>query len=193
MRVLSGKARGRRLRSPRTPRIRPTSAKVKEAVFHILGDAVHGATFLDLCAGSGAVGIEAASRGARRVVWVDEDPRAVRLITQNLRTCDLEGGEVVRSSAERFLQRAGREGRVFDVVFVDLPYAARDRLEEILALLDAFRLLAPDGTLLVEHAARQGVPPRTGNLVLAKTYRYGDTALARYRWEPKRRETLSDP
>lgn len=124
MRVVAGTARGRQLRSPRGRAIRPTSDRAREGIFNSLGSLIdlEGATALDLFAGSGALGIEALSRGAAAVTFVDDDRAAVELIRANLAATALDGGSVVRADAVQYLRAAP----AFDVAFADPPYAFDD-------------------------------------------------------------------
>jgi len=168
MRITAGKFRNRRLIVPQS-KLRPTMDQVRLALFNILGS-VEGASFLDLCAGSGAVGIEALSRGARSCVFVDSDARSCRVIRQNLAMLGLDA-EVVQDQAERFLRSCG----VFDLVFFDPPYPDFARLS----------VLFPDGTrcvgkqLICEIDARLE-PPQFGGLSLKSRRLYGETALVFY-------------
>jgi 16S rRNA (guanine(966)-N(2))-methyltransferase RsmD len=157
--------------------LRPTSARVREALFDILGGRVAGAEVLDLFAGTGAVGIEALSRGARRAVFVEADARAVRLIAANLRRAGLEGAAtVVAGDAARALERLRAQGAKFSIVFLDPPYAEGappDVLQASAALVE------PGGVLVVEHGARGRValePP--AGLAAGRRYSYGDSRLS---------------
>jgi 16S rRNA (guanine(966)-N(2))-methyltransferase RsmD len=172
LRIVAGELGGRRLATPprRSVSVRPTSDRVREALFSILGD-VQGARVLDLFCGTGALGIEALSRGAASATFVDTQTALVR---RNV--ADLGVGhrcEVVRSDARAFLRRSRRE---FDLVFCDPPYRLADRLRGDLDSLIPKRL-ASGGRLIVEGAARR---PLTLSLPVATERRYGDTAVTVY-------------
>src|SRR5437870_3206367 len=127
MRIITGKYRGRRLKSPPSLQTRPTSDRLRETLFNILAPRIEGARFLDLCAGSGAVGIEALSRGAAHVIFVDRSRKMCALIEANLQALNVDEDdvEVVSSEAlEFFRRRAKKETEPFDIVFFDPPYAS---------------------------------------------------------------------
>lgn len=185
MRVIKGKAKGRRLKASKGLDIRPTSDKVKESVFNIIGDKIDGAVFLDLCAGIGNVGIEAASRGAKEIAFVESNQKAVKLIKENLLLCHLEEySNVIFSDAVKFLKTA--EGK-FDIIFFDPPYRS-GLLQDALAVFEKKEMLNPDGILIVEHLSRTILSEKIGGLILLKKYKYGDTTLSLY----KRKEGLHE-
>lgn len=180
MRVIGGKAKGRRLKALKGLNIRPTSDKVKESVFNIIGDMIDGAAFLDLCAGTGNVGIEAASRGAGEVVFVENNLRAVKLIRENLLLCNLgDYGDVIFSDAISFLKAAERQ---FDIIFFDPPYLS-GLLQDAVAVFEKKEMLNPDGILIAEHQSRTTLPEKIGGMVLLRRYKYGDTTLSLFKRE----------
>jgi 16S rRNA (guanine(966)-N(2))-methyltransferase RsmD len=178
MRVIAGELGGRTLVAPRGWRVRPTSDRVREAVFSALGDRVAGAVVLDLYCGTGALAIEALSRGAERAVLVDRDTRPA---LGNVERLGLrERAELVRADAGRWLGRLEEEGRGdrFDLVFVDAPYRLADRVgQEIDTHLP--RLLVPGGRVVVESGARR--PLRLTSLEQVRRRRYGAADVAFYR------------
>jgi 16S rRNA (guanine966-N2)-methyltransferase len=179
MRIIAGSVGGRRLDVPRGDRTRPTGDRVREALFSALEarGAVAGARVLDLYAGSGALGLEAASRGADSVVLVDSAPDAVGTMRRNLRSLELERVQVVHSTAERYVD-GPPAGIAFDLVFCDPPYAvSRERLSEVLHALTRKGLLAPGGLLVVERQAGGPEPLWPAGLVPEPVRRYGGTAL----------------
>lgn len=181
MRVIAGRFKGRTLLTPTWEGIRPTSDRLRETLFNVLAADVPGARVLDVYAGTGAVGLEASSRGAASVTFVEQDRRAVALIRQNLARCaGAEGCAIVARDAAEAL-RSGRFGP-FDIVFLDPPYATPAR-EAALEL--AATHVADDGVLVFEHASRQRPPARAGRLALTRTLRQGDSALAFYRAAPE--------
>ncbi len=177
MRVTGGAGKGRRLRVPAGDRVRPTSDKVKQALFNILGDHVAGAVFLDLFAGAGGVGIEALSRGARRAVFVDDARRSLQAIRQNLAQAGLaERAEVIAAKAEPFIRKATER---FSVVFLDPPYTTEIR--PLLELIAASGLVEPRGVVVAEHFKKQPSPEGAGALIRYREAVYGDTVLTFYR------------
>jgi len=180
MRVIAGSHRGRRLSGPQGTALRPTSDKVREALFSILGTQVSGSRFLDLYAGTGAVGIEALSRGAAVVTFVESDPTAVQLLQKNLRTCQLLDRAQVRvGEAAVFLERKDWWGGPYDILFADPPYAALDELD---VLIHAWRpgLLSEHAAVIIEQDSHHELPASIDHAALVRRYLYGDTALYVY-------------
>jgi 16S rRNA (guanine966-N2)-methyltransferase len=172
MRVIAGRYRGRRLQAPPGDATRPTSDRVREALFSVLADRVGGARVLDLFAGSGALGIEALSRGAAEVTFVDTAPAAIRAVKANLEALDA-AAEVRRTDARRFLGAASAAARQYDLVFLDPPYRLAGRLgSELTAALPA--VLAPGAAVVAESDRR--VPLELGLPILDER-RYGDTLI----------------
>ena len=174
MRVVGGELRGRRLAAPprRTAAVRPTADRVREALFSILAGAVGGASVLDLFCGTGALAIEALSRGAARAVLVDSDPRLAR---RNVAELGLGGrAKVVRADAVRYLRPGGER---FDLIFCDPPYNIADRLEGDLDSLIPPRL-ARSGRLIVESSARR--PLELAALPVVLERRYGEALVRIY-------------
>ena len=175
MRVTGGEARGRRLKAPGSLLIRPTADRVREALFDILGARVRGSRFLDAFAGTGAVGCEALSRGAARVVFLERQRGALRLIRANLGIGPWSGSsDVLEGEVSALLRDLGRLRDRFDIVFLDPPYD-EPSLQGALRL--AARLLERGGLLILEHRSASAVPPVSG-LSPSRTYRYGDTSLS---------------
>ena len=172
MRVVAGAFKGRRLQAPRGRGTRPTADRVREALFSMLGD-VSGDAVLDLYAGSGALGIEALSRGANRAVFVESDPRAAATIRRNLEALGAEA-EVRRQDALRFL---GAAPGSFDLVFVDPPYDSAGRLGGPLA--ERLPAVLEEGALIVTESDKR--TPLELGLPLERERTYGDTRIAVYR------------
>ena len=179
MRLTGGLDRGRRLIAPRGGHTRPTAAKVREAIFNILGPPPDGSV-LDLYAGSGALGIEALSRGARAAVFVEREHAALAALRRNLREMGLEErGTVVAADVCTALRRlSGRDER-FCWVFLDPPYAKET--EGVLAELSGTDLLTSCAVVVVEHDRRHRPPASAGSLFLTDRRQYGDTELSFYR------------
>lgn len=178
MRVIAGEAKGRRLCGPRgSAGLRPTTDRLREALFDALGPGVAGKAVLDLYAGTGALGIEALSRGARHVVFVDRDRGAAAIIRANLATTGLEArARVEQVTAERFTAGPATGGR-FDLVLLDPPYGAGFP-GEVLAALATGGHLAPGGLVVVEVARSRGeAPGEVAGLLVVDQRRYGDSAL----------------
>ena len=167
--------------------MRPTQDRVREALFSILMSVVPDAVFVDLFAGSGAVGLEACSRGARRVVWVEKDPRHAALLRANVEAlASADAGEVACCEVTRWLKGAGC-GRQADVVFADPPYVAgrEQGFAEIMRLLSENRVLRPGGIFVAEMPEAKGAEEVAG-WTLLRDRTYGHTRLAVYKLEPAR-------
>ena len=176
MRIIAGTLKGRRLDAPSWPGLRPTSDKLRETLFNVLAPHIDGVRMIDGYAGSGAVGIEALSRGAAHVTFIERDPRAVRLIEANLQRCQVPNRyAIIRAGFEQASKRL--PGTPFDLVFLDPPYGA----DTLAAALDATAgLLAADGVLVIEHARRDGPPAQHREFELTRDLTSGDSALAFY-------------
>ncbi len=180
-RIIAGAGRGRRLKSVRGEATRPTGARVRQSLFDILSAEIPGCRFLDAFAGNGGVGLEALSRGAARVVLVDRSAGAVQAARENARMLAAAGGtaEVVRQEARTALRAFADQGRRFDVVFLDPPYASELYLP-LLELVGA-NLLAPSGVVVAEHFHKRALPERIGALTRTRLARVGDHCLSFYR------------
>lgn len=182
MRVTAGSDRGRKLRAPRGATTRPTGAKVREAIFNILGPPPPHPV-LDLFAGTGSLGIEALSRGAVAADFVERDARALGILHRNLRELGFSGrARVIGASVLGALQSmaGAAEGRVFGWVFVDPPYAS-DEAERVLSMLAGGELLADGAVIIVEHGRRHLPAEVLGTLVMTDRRFYGDTGVSFYR------------
>lgn len=180
MRIIGGRLRGHRLRSPRGLRVRPTADPVRERLFAILADRLVGARFLDLCAGTGAVGLEALSRGARRVTFVEIHRGTARLLRGNLELAGTIGEtELLVMDGQRALARLASRSDSFDLVYVDPPYAD-DPEDELLQLVSRRSLLAEGGLAIRERSRREPAPERVGELRLTRSVECGDTRLTFY-------------
>lgn len=174
MRVIAGTHRGRRLQAA-PPGVRPTSDRVRESLFAILGS-VECLRVLDVFAGTGALGIEALSRGAETLVAIDRAQRSLATISRNLKDLDLaDHARVMRGDASRVLPRLASEGLVFDLVFVDPPYDA-ELAGPVLEQLAAESLLSPAARVVVERATRHALPPVPG-FECEDERTYGDTVV----------------
>lgn len=189
MRITAGELKGRRVStkplgvSLKGGTLRPTSSKVREAIFNILGQRIKDAVFVDLYAGTGAVGMEAMSRGAQNVFFIDANKRSGESISSMLSGCGCSGkATILKKKAASFVREAAGEGISADIVFIDPPYYS-DELENMLYLLSDGAMLKGDGIILTEHLSKKDLPEQIGMLVKQKTYKYGDTALTLYKAE----------
>lgn len=173
MRIIAGTLKGRRLDAPRWPGLRPTSDRLRETLFNVLAPRIDGARFLDAYAGTGAVGLEALSRGASHVTFVEQDPRALRLIEANLARCGvLDRHAIIRA---RFAGAAARLPVSFEILFLDPPYGAA----EMAQALEAAAPLTDAGALLIlEHAKRDRAPQTAAGLVRTRELVQGDSVLS---------------
>jgi 16S rRNA (guanine966-N2)-methyltransferase len=186
LRIIAGKYRGRNLKSPPSLEVRPTSDRLRETLFNVIAPRSEGARFLDLCAGSGAVGIEALSRGAHHVTFVDRSRKMCELIKSNLDLCRIERheSEVIKAEAQdylrRFIAKQPDSGRPWDIVFFDPPYST-----DYLKVLETFgahaaSLLTENGLLIVEHHHKNKLEDNVGSIIRSRILKQGDSALSFY-------------
>lgn len=176
MRIVAGKWRGRRLRTPKGRSVRPTADRVREAIFDILGDKTEGAWVLDLFSGTGALGLEALSRGASAAVLVESDPRAFAVLRRNieeLEACDAEALPMDYRAALRLLR--GRGSR-FRLALLDPPYG-KGIAERAAGELAGSGIVEPGGTVVIEEAVRAGEPSFPAGWEREQNRRYGDTRV----------------
>jgi 16S rRNA (guanine966-N2)-methyltransferase len=187
MRISGGSAKGRKVGSRKafvargdSDELRPTASKVRQAIFNILVGKIDGSRFLDLYAGTGAVGIEALSRGAGHVVFVEDNPARVGIIKNLVEKFGFIGrASVVRAAAASFLKESPQGS--FDIIFLDPPYAT-DELALSLPVIDQSLLVRKEGIVIAEHSSKKILTHPLNNLRLKKNYRYGDTALTLYEY-----------
>jgi 16S rRNA (guanine966-N2)-methyltransferase len=178
MQITGGKFRGLRLRSLPSEQVRPTARRVRERLFELLGERIEGASFVDLCAGSGAVGLEALSRGAGHATFVDRSPRACVFVRVNLLTCNIPAAQsrVVVSPAHKFLREtAERADAAWDIAYFDPPYAID--YAPVIKLFATTSLLNPRGMLVAEHNC-QRQPEVEDGLDYLGTTELGETCLS---------------
>jgi 16S rRNA (guanine(966)-N(2))-methyltransferase RsmD len=185
MRVIAGEFRSRRLETPRGMATRPTSDKLRETLFNVLGASIAGAKFVDLYAGSGAVGIEGISRGAEFVWFAEKAPPAVAAIRANLRVLKVAGGYALEDrSVTKLLESLVKRARAeVDVVFLDPPYEAAEEYKRTMEFLagHAAEMLAEDAVVIAEHARKQALAERYGELKRVRVLEQGDAALSFYK------------
>lgn len=178
MRVITGKARGVQLKTPEGLQTRPTTDRVKEACFSIINFDIPGAAVLDLFGGTGQLGIEALSRGAKSATFVDAGDAACRLIKENLRRAKMEGeGKVVRSDYMDYLKRCREQ---YDIIFLDPPYA-EVFLENSLKRIAEIDILRSGGIIVAERPLGKDLPWEFEGFARSKDYKYGKTLLTIYR------------
>lgn len=181
MRVIAGSAGGRLLKSVKGSQTRPTSDRVRESLFGICGSKVRDATVLDAFAGTGSVGIEAVSRGARSAVFVEKAPMALRVLRENLTALGMDGSaRVMSTDAMAAIRILRNEGARFDLLFLDPPYERNLAVIGLQAVSDA-TLLAPNGWVIVQHSRQEETGERAEKLILFRRETYGDTLLSFYR------------
>jgi len=187
MRVIAGTFRSRQLKSLKGNALRPTSDRLRETLFNIIADRVPGSRFLDLFAGTGAVGIEALSRGASEAVFVEQHGPAATLIRKNLESLDIRtGARVMTLDASKALEKLLSEpsSPQFDLVFLDPPYAETDEYRKVLQLFGTAKLLAADSLVIAEHRHTLELSESSGKLQRVRVLRQGDAALSFYRVAP---------
>jgi 16S rRNA (guanine966-N2)-methyltransferase len=178
VRISAGKLKGRKVKVCSLGEdLRPTSSKVRESLFNILGQSVKGSVFVDLYAGTGAVGMEAMSREADTVYFVEANRKRATQIEETLEGCGCRPkAYIVNMKAGKFIERSAAEGKKFDVVFLDPPYASGE-VEPLLEALGKGDVLSEGALVVAEHPTKSALPDEAGVLVKKKSYRYGDTAL----------------
>lgn len=180
MRIIAGTYRGRNLKSPPDGKTRPTSDRLRETLFNILNPRIDEDTvFLDLCAGTGAIGIEAISRGAKHATFVDIARRNCALIEENLDALKVpeEQTEVVMSDAEKFLSKTGK---TFDIIYFDPPYAEDYGDVLIKVGAEGSTILSESGVLIAEHFAKHNLPDMVGEMRRWRLLKQGDSCLSFY-------------
>lgn len=179
IRITTGIYKGRNIAIPKG--IRPTQNITRKAIFDILGD-IQGLSFLELYAGSGAVGIEAASRGAKEVVFVESNPSVLKVLKQNLHYMPPTSYYILPLDSQIAIKRLSQENRGFDVIFFDPPYEHTDDslLKKTLQTLVACDILSPAGLIIAQHPEKESLPDHLGVLNLLKLATYGSTGVSFY-------------
>jgi 16S rRNA (guanine966-N2)-methyltransferase len=177
MRVIAGIYKGRRLKTLEGLSVRPTSDRLRETLFNILTPRIEGASFADICAGSGAIGIEALSRGARHVTFIESSLKAARIISENLRNCGIsEDYRVINRDALRALKNLASEDARFDIIYFDPPYNS-EIYTPVMWLIAKRDLLAEDGVLIVEHRRQTPLLPNYDRLRPYRQVTQGESIL----------------
>lgn len=178
MRIITGEYKGRKLETPDGYHIRPTSDKVKEAVFSILTGNIYGSVCVDPFAGTGNLGLEALSRGAQRCYFGDNSRDSINLIKTNVKKCGAEKRSVIL--AGDFTRTLASVKEEADIIFLDPPYQ-KGLYEKCLEMIDSLDLLSEDGIIIAEHDLRDKLPESTENLIKVKERRYGKIMISIYR------------
>ena len=177
LRVISGKSRGLKLNTPENMDIRPTTDRVKEAMFNIISPYIYGSNILDLFAGSGALGVEALSRGAELCYFVDSSKTSMNVTKSNIKKARLEDGAVtINSSYEKAIDRILMNKVKFDVIFVDPPYY-EGYFIDVIKKIDSTDILKDDGIIVVEHDVKTEIPEEIGRIYISKEKKYGKTMV----------------
>lgn len=188
VRISGGTAKGRKILYKKASfsardeeRLRPTSSKVREAIFDILRERIEGATFVDLYAGTGGVGMEALSRGAECVVFVETNLLRRRIIEQLIKEFGFKDrAKVIRSRAYDFIEREAKKKSSFDIIFLDPPYQSEE-IMNVLPLIGRTGVLKEGGLIIAEHFSKKILPDKINGLIMVRSYRYGDTSLTLYK------------
>jgi 16S rRNA (guanine(966)-N(2))-methyltransferase RsmD len=183
MRIIAGKFRSRQLKSLKGLALRPTSDMLRETLFNILGPRMEGSRFLDLFAGTGAIGIEAISRGAMSAVFIENHPAAVRLIRENLASLEIKSGARILGSAvaPALTKLANEHAAVFDFIFLDPPYANEKDYDATIRSLENSSLVAESTFVIAEHHKSFELPASLGRFERIRALRQGDAALSFYK------------
>ncbi|WP_141431302.1 16S rRNA (guanine(966)-N(2))-methyltransferase RsmD [Bacillus sp. 03113] len=180
MRVVSGTYKGLSLKGVPGTSTRPTTDKVKEAIFNMIGPFFDGGIGLDLFAGSGGLGIEALSRGVSKVIFVDRDMKAIQTIRENIKVCNLEDQvEIYRNDADRAIKAIIKRKLVFDYIFLDPPYK-KQQLQKLLNTINDEKLLQLEGVIVCEHSSDVELPEKVGKLTRIKQEKYGIISISIY-------------
>ncbi|MDK8194673.1 16S rRNA (guanine(966)-N(2))-methyltransferase RsmD [Paenibacillus sp. UMB7766-LJ446] len=184
MRVVSGSAKGRPLKAVPGTGTRPTTDKVKEALFSMIGPYFEGGTALDLFAGSGGLGIEALSRGMDKAVFVDLESKSIEVIRANLKATKLEDqAAIYRNDASRALKALAKRSTQFDLVFLDPPYRMKNG-DELMLTMHELDLLEPEATIVLEYESKYNYPEQFGPFEQTRKALYGETAVSIYHYAP---------
>ncbi|MGZ4123658.1 MAG: 16S rRNA (guanine(966)-N(2))-methyltransferase RsmD [Tumebacillaceae bacterium] len=193
MRVIAGEHKGRRLKAVPGQNTRPTTDKVKESMFNIIGPYFEGGTALDLFAGTGSLGIEAISRGMEKAVFIDSDHKALSVIRENVMTLGLKDqAEIFKIDAKRALDSLAARGTRFDLVFLDPPYKLTGLYEELITKLQALELVNDRAVIVAEHTADLELPEVIGKAVRWRLATYGEISIDFYEIDNRDGEGMTE-
>lgn len=177
MRIITGRARGLQLTVPKNMDVRPTADRVKESLFNIIGCRIIGARVLDLFAGTGNLGLESWSRGAKAITFIDESRESLRLVNSNIAKCRAEKDcTVLKGNAVQVAQRLYDQGNRYEFIFCDPPYN-KGWIEAMLKVLETCPLLVEDGYLVIERSAHNQLPQLPSGYEIVRSSRYGETII----------------
>ncbi|MBI4460595.1 MAG: 16S rRNA (guanine(966)-N(2))-methyltransferase RsmD [Acidobacteria bacterium] len=181
MRIIAGLYRGRVLKTLQGRQLRPTSGRLRETLFDVLGNAVEGAVFADVYAGSGAIGLEALSRGAKQVFFLEEHSAACRVISENIAALGAaHSASLLCAPAEKGLRQLERQGVQLDFCFLDPPYAIQSEARKLLLRLVNSRIMAPAGLIIWQHSRKESTELHVGNWSRTRLLVQGSNALSFY-------------
>ncbi|MCI6737249.1 MAG: 16S rRNA (guanine(966)-N(2))-methyltransferase RsmD [Intestinibacter sp.] len=183
MRVISGKARGLKLNTPKNQDVRPTTDRVKESLFNIINFDIMDSNVLDLFAGTGSLGIECLSRGANKCVFVDKSKESMSIVKSNIKKARVENESITMNiDFKSAILSLGNKGEKFNIIFMDPPYY-KNMFEDALSMVDQNNLLEEDGVIVVEHDTKDSFPENIGRLYKSRDKKYGKTTLTFYKME----------
>lgn len=183
LRVISGKARGLKLNTPKNDDVRPTTDRVKESLFNIINPYIMDGDILDLFAGTGSLGIECLSRGANKCVFVDLNRSSIEIVKSNIKKARVESNsEVLNVDFKAAIERVKNNSYKFDIIFMDPPYY-KNMFFEALEKIEKSNILKEDGIIVVEHDTKQEFPENIGKLINYRSKKYGNTTITFYRME----------
>jgi 16S rRNA (guanine(966)-N(2))-methyltransferase RsmD len=189
MRILGGTARGRKLATVKARGIRPTRDNVKESIFSMIQGHVEGRTVLDLFAGTGNLGLEALSQGAKKAIFVEKERTPLRALMKNRDLCGFrDKAEIISLDAEVALKVLRRRDEKVDLVFIDPPYGS-GFVDKTLRFINAHDMVNEGGMIVVEHGPAESPAPQQGRLLLQKRKRHGDTVISIFQWRPSLRSS----
>lgn len=192
MRVISGSARGRALKAVPGMGTRPTTDKVKEAIFSMIGPYFDGGAVLDLFAGTGGLGIEALSRGMDKAVFIDKDAKSLETVRHNLQVTGLgDQAEVYKNDAERALKALAKREVLFDLIFLDPPYRLKHG-DALMMQMDELKLLSPQATVVLEYESDYVYPASFGPFLQTRKAEYGETTVSIYAYDPEAFQVQDD-
>lgn len=182
MRVVSGRARGLKLEAPKDDRVRPTTDRVKESMFNIINEYIMDSNVLDLFAGTGSLGIECLSRGAKKCVFSDKSRDSIKIVQKNVEKARFQSeSQIIVSDYKDTIALMGRKNEKFDVIFMDPPYY-EGLFVDCIERIEKENILDEDGIIVVEHDKADTLPEKIGNIEMIKEKKYGITLLSFYKW-----------
>lgn len=183
MRIISGRSRGLKLNAPKNNDIRPTTDRIKESLFNIINSYILDSSVLDLFAGTGSLGLECLSRGAKECVFVDSNKESINVLNSNIKKVNfIKESEVLNRDFNNALNFLKEKNRVFDLIFLDPPYYENMFIKAI-SNIDEFKLIHEDSMIVVEHDSKDEFPDKLGRLFKYKEKKYGSTTLTLYKLE----------